>query len=65
MRSVYPFRSNIPVQEHALFVQTLDYRGVADLPEHTFLTGNFPLIFRHCVSKMKFDVMSSTISRKR
>uniref|UniRef100_A0A1I7W4J7 FXNA-like protease n=1 Tax=Loa loa TaxID=7209 RepID=A0A1I7W4J7_LOALO len=39
-RSIYPFQSNISVQEHALFVQTLDYRGITDLPEHTFLTGN-------------------------
>ncbi|VBB31171.1 unnamed protein product [Acanthocheilonema viteae] len=39
-RSIYPFRSNISIQEHALFVQTLDYRGISDLPEHTFLTGN-------------------------
>uniref|UniRef100_A0A183DQ78 Transmembrane protein n=1 Tax=Gongylonema pulchrum TaxID=637853 RepID=A0A183DQ78_9BILA len=39
-RSIYPFRSSSPVREHALFVQTLDYRGINDLPEHTFLTGN-------------------------
>ncbi|EJW86570.1 hypothetical protein WUBG_02516 [Wuchereria bancrofti] len=39
-RSIYPFQSNTSVQEHALFVQTLDYRGITDLPEHTFLTGN-------------------------
>ncbi|VDK82385.1 unnamed protein product [Onchocerca ochengi] len=39
-RSIYSFKSNISVQEHALFIQTLDYRGITDLPEHTFLTGN-------------------------
>uniref|UniRef100_A0A8R1TNQ3 Peptidase_M28 domain-containing protein n=1 Tax=Onchocerca volvulus TaxID=6282 RepID=A0A8R1TNQ3_ONCVO len=39
-RSVYSFKSNISVQEHALFVYTLDYRGITDLPEHTFLIGN-------------------------
>ncbi|VDM97864.1 unnamed protein product [Thelazia callipaeda] len=31
--------SNTSFGEHALFVQSLDYRGVTDLPEHTFLTG--------------------------
>ncbi|MCP9262080.1 Endoplasmic reticulum metallopeptidase 1 [Dirofilaria immitis] len=39
-RSIYSFRSNMSIQEHALFIQTLDYRGITDLPEHTFLTGN-------------------------
>lgn len=40
LRSIYPYQSMVATQEHALFVQTLDYRGITDLPEHTFLTGN-------------------------
>uniref|UniRef100_A0A915CN40 Endoplasmic reticulum metallopeptidase 1-like C-terminal domain-containing protein n=1 Tax=Ditylenchus dipsaci TaxID=166011 RepID=A0A915CN40_9BILA len=38
-RTVYDFGGKINSTGTGLFIQTMDYRGITDLPEHTFLQG--------------------------
>uniref|UniRef100_A0A915EM45 FXNA-like protease n=1 Tax=Ditylenchus dipsaci TaxID=166011 RepID=A0A915EM45_9BILA len=38
-RIVYDFGGKINSTATGLFIQTMDYRGITDLPEHTFLQG--------------------------
>lgn len=39
-RSVYDFDGSLRSSDNGLFVQSFDYRGVGDLPDHTFLQGS-------------------------
>ncbi|KAI6184117.1 Peptidase-M28 domain-containing protein [Aphelenchoides bicaudatus] len=39
-RSIYDFQGNLNKSSNGLFIQSFDYRGVDDLPEHTFLQGS-------------------------
>jgi hypothetical protein len=36
-RNIYDFAGKKIKNDHALFIQSLDYRGIADLPDHAFL----------------------------
>lgn len=40
-RSIYDFQGNLNSSSNGLFIQSFDYRGVEDLPDHTFLQGFF------------------------
>ncbi|CAD5215447.1 unnamed protein product [Bursaphelenchus xylophilus] len=39
-RSIYGFDGVLQSSDNGLFVQSFDYRGVDDLPQHTFLQGS-------------------------
>uniref|UniRef100_A0A914E0V7 FXNA-like protease n=1 Tax=Acrobeloides nanus TaxID=290746 RepID=A0A914E0V7_9BILA len=39
-RSIYNFDGKLKHSDNGLFVQVFDYRGIKDLPDHTFLQGN-------------------------
>ncbi|CAJ0567445.1 unnamed protein product, partial [Mesorhabditis spiculigera] len=41
-RSVHDFSGARTAHDTGLFIQSLDYRGVADLPAHSFLSGSEP-----------------------
>lgn len=41
-RTVYSFGNTEIKEDHGLFVQSFDFRGISDLPDHTFLSGNGP-----------------------
>ncbi|CAJ0951410.1 unnamed protein product, partial [Mesorhabditis belari] len=39
-RTVHNFDGGVKLEDTGLFIQSLDYRGVADLPQHSFLSGS-------------------------
>ncbi|KAI6242884.1 Peptidase M28 domain containing protein [Aphelenchoides fujianensis] len=39
-RTIYDFQGNVNASANGLFIQSFDFRGVQDLPEHTFLQAS-------------------------